>query len=345
MPLQAAVPLRPACRRQRGNGVRMQQSALQSATPEERMATLQITLPTPAPAAANYVPYVVTGNCVYIAGQIPMRDGQIVHKGRVPSQASPEEAYQSARLCGLNIIAQLKAACNGDLSKVKRIVKLVGFVHSDAEFYEQPAAINGASDLMVEVFGEIGRHARSAVGTNTLPFGVTTEVEAVVEVEVTSAFGPGFDNRGLATALKPGMKVEAIDRTFKDIITVATVKAIEGDLVLIGFDGWGEEYDYWAAVDDGDFQPPGTAMRAQARLSPPNGYVGFFDWASYLDETSSDPAPPTVFKSKTVFPSYKGDAGIKFELWHRVEAQVIPLPPSPEQMEREKGKGSGVSNK
>jgi len=76
----------PACRRQRGNGVRMQQSALQSATPEERMATLQITLPTPAPAAANYVPYVVTGNCVYIAGQIPMRDGQIVHKGRVPSQ-------------------------------------------------------------------------------------------------------------------------------------------------------------------------------------------------------------------------------------------------------------------
>jgi len=195
------------------------------------------------------------------------------------------------------------------------------------------------------VFGEAGRPARSAVGSYSLQFGATTQVEAVVEVEVTSAFGPGYDQRGLATTFQRGMKVEAVDRTFKDIITVATIKDLEGDLVLLGFDGWDDTYDYWVGIDDGDFQPPGTAMRAQARLSPPNGYVGFFDWASYLEETSAEPAPPTVFRSGVVFPSYSGDAGIKFELWHRVEAQVIPLPPSPEQMERDKGKGSGVSNK
>ena len=217
-------------------------------------------------------------------------------------------------------------------------------LHSDGEFYDQPKVINGASDLMVEVFGERGRHARSAVGTNCLPLGVTTEVEAVIEVEVLSDFGPGFDKKGLPTKFQKGMKVEALDKTFKDIITVASIKDIDGDLVLLGFDGWGDDYDYWTGVDDGDFQPPGTAMRAQARLSPPNNYIGFFDWASYLDETHATPAPPSVFKSKTVFPSYKGDAGIKFELWHRIEAQVIPLPPSPEQMARERGKGSGVSN-
>lgn len=339
-----AAPLRTVRTCRHAGAARMELNTVQAVNPEERMAKLKIELPEPAPAAANYVPYVVTGNYVYIAGQIPMLNGQVVHKGRVPSQKSPDEAYASARLCGLNIIAQLKAACNGDLTKVKRIVKLVGFVHSDSEFYDQPQIVNGASDLMVEVFGEIGRHARSAVGTNCLPLGVTTEVEAIVEVEVSSSFGPGFDNRGLATAFQKGMKVEAIDRTFKDIITVATIKDIDGNLVLLSFDGWDETYDYWAGIDDGDFQPPGTTMRAQARLSPPNGYRSFFDWASYLEETDSIPAPPTVFKSNSVFPTYKGDAGIKFELWHRIEAQVVPLPPSPEQMAREKGKGSGVSN-
>ena len=325
--------------------LRMDMETLRGVDAEERMATLGITLPEPAPAAANYVPYVVTGNLVYIAGQIPMRNGELEYKGRVPSEKSPEDAYQSARLCGLNIISQLKAACNGDLSKVKRIVKLVGFVQSDNDFFGQPQAINGASDLMVQAFGDAGRHARSAVGTNCLPLGVTTEVEAVVEVEVTSEFGPGYDNKGQATTFQVGMKVEAIDKTFKDIITVATLKEIEGDLVLLGYDGWDDSYDQWVPIDDGNFQPPGTAMRAQARLSPPNGYVGYFDWASYLDEEKALPAPPTVFKSKTVFPAYKGDAGIKFELWHRMEAQVVPLPPSPQQLAREKGKGSGQSNK
>mmetsp|Transcript_46547 Transcript_46547/g.145945 ORF Transcript_46547/g.145945 Transcript_46547/m.145945 type:complete len:258 (-) Transcript_46547:53-826(-) len=256
-----------------------------------------------------------------------------------------DEAYQSARLCGLNLIAQVKAACNGDLTKVKRVVKLVGFVNSKDDFTDQPKVINGASDLMVDVFGENGRHARSAVGVNTLPLGVTTEVEAIFEVEVDSPFGPGYDKKGQPTRLLPGMKVEAVDRFFGDIITVATVKEVKGDEVLIGFDGWPESYDYWCKIDDGDFQPPGTSMRAQARLSPPNGYVGYFDWASYLEETNSIAAPPQVFRSKTVFPSFKGDKAIKFELWHRMEAQVVPLPPTQEQMDRDEGKGSGVSNK
>jgi len=118
-----------------------------------------------------------------------------VHTGRVPSEKSIEQAYESARLSGLNVVAQLKAACNGDLTKVKRIVKLVGYVQSDADFQQHAAVIDGASDLMTQVFGEAGRPARSAVGSYSLQFGATTQVEAVVEVEVTSAFGPGYDQR------------------------------------------------------------------------------------------------------------------------------------------------------
>jgi len=142
----------------------------------------------------SQVPYVVTGDYVYVAGQLPVEGGQ-VHTGRVPSEKSIEQAYESARLSGLNVVAQLKAACNGDLTKVKRIVKLVGYVQSDADFQQHAAVIDGASDLMTQVFGEAGRPARSAVGSYSLQFGATTQVEAVVEVEVTSAFGPGYDQR------------------------------------------------------------------------------------------------------------------------------------------------------
>jgi len=305
---------------------------------EDRLAKAGITIPpTPAPAA-NYVPYVITGNLVHVSGNIPIEDGAVKYTGKVPSEKSVEDAYNSARLCGLNVIAQVKAACNGDLNKVTRVVKLVGFVNSENDFTDQPKVINGASDVMIEVFGEAGKHARSALGVNTLPFGSTTEVEAIFEVEVESAFGPGFDSKGQPTALQPGMKVEAVDRSFKDIITVATVKEVKGNQVLIGFDGWGDQYDYWCSIDDGDFQPPGTCMRASARLSPPNAYVGYFDWASYLEETSSKAAPPPVFKSSTVFPSYKGD--INFELWQRIEAQVIPMPPTPQQQERDENRNN-----
>eukprot|EP00287_Rhodomonas_sp_CCMP768_P011256 CAMPEP_0196719482 /NCGR_PEP_ID=MMETSP1091-20130531/2440_1 /TAXON_ID=302021 /ORGANISM="Rhodomonas sp., Strain CCMP768" /LENGTH=189 /DNA_ID=CAMNT_0042060441 /DNA_START=112 /DNA_END=681 /DNA_ORIENTATION=+ len=150
---------------------------------EDNLKKAGIELPEVAAAAANYVPYMVSGKYVYVAGQLPILKGELQHLGKVPADKSIDDAYQSARLCGLNIAAQVKAACDGDLNKVKRVVKLVGFVNSGHEFTDQPKIINGASDVMVEIFGEIGRHARSAVGVNTLPLGVTTEVEAIVEIE------------------------------------------------------------------------------------------------------------------------------------------------------------------
>eukprot|EP00292_Cryptomonas_paramecium_P021451 CAMPEP_0113700734 /NCGR_PEP_ID=MMETSP0038_2-20120614/24145_1 /TAXON_ID=2898 /ORGANISM="Cryptomonas paramecium" /LENGTH=164 /DNA_ID=CAMNT_0000624471 /DNA_START=147 /DNA_END=641 /DNA_ORIENTATION=- /assembly_acc=CAM_ASM_000170 len=153
-----------------------------SADFEMRLHEKNIVLPKAAPPAANYVPYIVSGNYVYIAGQIPMIDGELKHKGKVPTDYSTDEAYQCARLCGLNIISQLKAACGGNLNQVKRIVKLVGFVNCQPDFYDIPKVINGASDLMVEVFGDAGRHARSAVGSVSLPLNVPTEVEAIVEL-------------------------------------------------------------------------------------------------------------------------------------------------------------------
>eukprot|EP00960_Hanusia_phi_P060308 764466-Hanusia_phi.AAC.7 len=173
--------------RMASSSISMQTQTSTVVDPEKQLADLGITLPQVAAAAANYIPYVVSGNYVYVAGQIPVLNGEIQFKGKVPTDKSMDEAYQSARLCGLNLIAQsskVKAACNGDLTKVKRVVKLVGFVNSKDDFTDQPKVINGASDLMVDVFGEIGRHARSAVGVNTLPLGVTTEVEAIFEVEV-----------------------------------------------------------------------------------------------------------------------------------------------------------------
>mmetsp|Transcript_22941 Transcript_22941/g.33665 ORF Transcript_22941/g.33665 Transcript_22941/m.33665 type:complete len:209 (-) Transcript_22941:204-830(-) len=150
--------------------------------PDARIKELGIDLPKVAAAAANYVPYIVSGNYVYVAGQIPVLNGEIQFKGTVPKDKTMDIAYQSARLCGLNIIAQVKDACGGDLKRVKKVVKLVGFVNSEDTFTDQPKVINGASDLMVEVFGDAGRHARSAVGVNVLPLGVTTEVEAIVEI-------------------------------------------------------------------------------------------------------------------------------------------------------------------
>ena len=119
--------------------------------PEERMATLAIRLPEPAPAAANFAPYVVTGNYVYIAGQLPAAEGQVVHTGRVPSVTSIEQGYESARLSALNLVAQMKAACNGDLKKVKRIVRLCCLVQSDADFQEHTRVMDGASDLIMQV--------------------------------------------------------------------------------------------------------------------------------------------------------------------------------------------------
>ena len=150
---------------------------------DKRLAELGIVLPTPAKPIANYVPWVRTGNLVFISGQGAVRDGKIEHTGKVGDTLSVEEAVASARLTAINVIAHLRDACGGDLDRVKRIVKLLGFVNCTPAFGDQPKIINGASDLMVEVFGDKGRHARSAVGAPALPFNLSVEIEAIAEIE------------------------------------------------------------------------------------------------------------------------------------------------------------------
>ena len=150
---------------------------------DKKLHELGIVLPTPSKPVANYVPWVRTGHLVFISGQGAVRDGKIEYAGKVGDSLSMEDAVTSARLTAINVIAQLRDACGGDLDRVKRIVKLLGFVNCTADFGDQPKVINGASDLMVEVFGEKGRHARSAVGAPALPFGLSVEVEAIAEIE------------------------------------------------------------------------------------------------------------------------------------------------------------------
>lgn len=149
---------------------------------DKRLNELGISLPEPAAPAANYVPFVVSGSLVYVAGQVPLSAKGLEFQGKVGSKFSVEEGQQAARLCGLNIIAQLRAAARGDLDRVHRIVKLGGFVNCPPDFDQHPAVINGASDLMVEVFAERGRHARFAVGAPSLPFDVAVEIDAVAEL-------------------------------------------------------------------------------------------------------------------------------------------------------------------
>ena len=148
---------------------------------EARLSALNITLPDAPAPAANYVPFVRTGNQIFVSGQVSSGpDGFI--KGKLGADMTAEEGAAAARRCGLALLAQARAAV-GDLDKVKRVVKLVGFVNSTADFTDQPKVVNGCSDLMVEVFGEAGRHARSAVSAASLPFGVAVEIEAIFEVE------------------------------------------------------------------------------------------------------------------------------------------------------------------
>jgi enamine deaminase RidA (YjgF/YER057c/UK114 family) len=149
---------------------------------EERLETLGITLPeTPSPMA-NYVPYVRTGNLLYLSGQGPRYDENQFNTGKVGADVTAEDAYQHARLVGLQLLSAARTALNGDLSRVRRIVKLLGMVNSTPDFRKHPQVINGCSDLFVEVFGEIGRHARSAVGMGSLPNNITVEIEAIFEV-------------------------------------------------------------------------------------------------------------------------------------------------------------------
>jgi enamine deaminase RidA (YjgF/YER057c/UK114 family) len=150
---------------------------------DKRLAELGITLPVPAKPVANYVGWVRTGNLVYTAGQVSLKDGKIEYQGKVGSDYSVEDAQKAARMCAINIIAQIKEACDGDLDRVRRIVKLVGFVNAVPDFTDHPKVVNGASDVMVEVFGDRGKHARSAVGSGSLPINVAVEVEAIAEVD------------------------------------------------------------------------------------------------------------------------------------------------------------------
>ncbi|MFQ6016610.1 MAG: RidA family protein [Kiloniellaceae bacterium] len=149
---------------------------------DARLAELGIEIPEPAAPVANYVGYVKSGNLVFVAGQGPLEGGQFKYLGKVGAEISLDEGRAAARLCAINLIAQLKAACGGDLDRVTRIVKLGGFVNSAPDFTDQPKVINGASDLMVEVFGDKGRHARTAVSAGALPLGISVEVDAVAEI-------------------------------------------------------------------------------------------------------------------------------------------------------------------
>ncbi|WP_374274121.1 RidA family protein [Brevundimonas sp.] len=148
---------------------------------DARLAELGIDLPEPAKAVANYVPWVKTGNLVHVSGQLS-NDASGGLKGTVGDDVDLETAKGGARMCGVNLLAQIKAACDGDLERVVRVVKLGGFVQAAGDFTDIPLVINGCSDLMVEVFGDKGRHARSAVGVYRLPLGFAVEVDAVVEV-------------------------------------------------------------------------------------------------------------------------------------------------------------------
>jgi|SRR5690606_3528893 len=146
-----------------------------------RLADLGIQLPAPAAAVANYVPFVRAGDLVHIAGQLS-NDAAGGIKGTVGVDVDLDTAMAGARMCGVNLLAQMQAACDGDLDRVVRVVKLGGFVQAGPDFIDIPKVVNGCSDLMVEVFGDAGRHARSAVGVYKLPLGFAVEVDAIVQV-------------------------------------------------------------------------------------------------------------------------------------------------------------------
>lgn len=148
---------------------------------EARLAELGVTLPDAPAPAANYVPWVISGRQVFISGQISQNAGGMI-KGKVGTDLTVEQGAEAAKACAISLLAQVKAATGGEIDRVVRLVKLVGFVNSGPDFTDQPRVINGASDFMVAVLGDAGRHARSAVSAASLPFGVAVEIEAVFEI-------------------------------------------------------------------------------------------------------------------------------------------------------------------
>jgi len=149
---------------------------------EDKIKELQLELPEAKAPVGSYVATKITGNLLYVSGQISMNSKGELIKGKVGKDLTTDEAYKAAERCGLSIVAQLKKACDGDLSKIKSCVKLTGFVNSTEDYTEQPKVINGASDLIASIFGEAGMHTRAAVSTNSLPLGVSVEVDAIFEL-------------------------------------------------------------------------------------------------------------------------------------------------------------------
>lgn len=150
---------------------------------EIKLAELGITLPQPMAPIANYVPYVRTGNLVVVSGQVPAVDGKVAITGKLGYAVSADRGKEAARLCFVNVLVHLKAACGGDLDRVKRVVRLGGFIACAPEFTNQAQVMNGASDLAVAVFGDAGRHARTTIGVPSLPADAAVEVEGMFEVE------------------------------------------------------------------------------------------------------------------------------------------------------------------
>ncbi len=150
---------------------------------DARLAELNITLPPAMAPVANYVPYVVTGKLVVISGQLPAVDGKVAVTGKVGAEVSVEQGQHAARLCFINLLTHLRAACGGDLGRVRRVVRLGGFIASPPGFTQHAAVMNGASDLAVAVFGDAGRHARSTIGVPALPLDAAVEVEGLFEID------------------------------------------------------------------------------------------------------------------------------------------------------------------
>ena len=148
---------------------------------DARLADLGLILPEPVAPVANYVPFVISGNLVFISGQVSIGPGGLI-TGKLGADLELEKGVEAAHACGVSLIAQLRTACSGDLDRVKRVVKLGGFVNCTPDFFDQPKVVNGASDLMVGVFGDAGRHARAAVGAPSLPMNAAVEVDGIFEI-------------------------------------------------------------------------------------------------------------------------------------------------------------------
>ena len=150
---------------------------------EENIKNLGLNIPELPKALANYVPYKIVGKTMYISGQAPVKNGELIYKGKVGSDISVEDGIEAARLCVINIIAAVKTGLEGDWSKLDNFVKLTGYVNCQDTFTDQPKIINGASDMLVEIFGDQGRHSRVAVGSNALPLGIAVEIDAIVQLK------------------------------------------------------------------------------------------------------------------------------------------------------------------